>query len=167
MEGISDIIIQNVSGVPYIARCYGGTYCRSDPNHTLVAGFFSAINSFKGEFNQRKLKIVGFDELSLVFEDKDDFLVILGLEKDITDNEESEIRNIAKDICNEFTERYGEIIKKSNLIKLTIFDDFIKWVDDRVELASMGEIRSLLEEIPTEPNVLSRLINKIRKRKIK
>ncbi|MHA2249071.1 MAG: hypothetical protein ACXAD7_01855, partial [Candidatus Kariarchaeaceae archaeon] len=106
MDGISDVIIQSTSGIPYIARCYDSEFCQKYPNHMLLTGFFAAMNSFSGEFQQDKLTIVGFDELTLVFERREDILVIFGLENIKNNEYDPSIRDVANEICDQFLTRY-------------------------------------------------------------
>ncbi len=155
--GISDVIIQNTSGIPYLARCYGGDFCQNNTSHTLITGFFAAIYTFKGEFNQEKLRIIGFDKLSLIIEVQDEFMVILGVE-DIEDISEKTIRKLAKEITREFIDRYQDIIKSTRSIDLRLFDDFVQIMDDLVDKKSLSEFVDLMT---TKPNIWSRIKTKI------
>ncbi|MHA2253444.1 MAG: hypothetical protein ACXAD7_24010 [Candidatus Kariarchaeaceae archaeon] len=132
MPDITDVIIQSTSGIPFVARCFGGTYCQNQPNHSLISGFFAAINSFKGEFQQNRLTIVGFDKLQLIFESENNILVILGIENHSGDDKNA-VRSIAREISNEFIKRHGVDISRSKTIQLEIFDDFAQWVDKKIE----------------------------------
>ncbi|MHA2248969.1 MAG: hypothetical protein ACXAD7_01340 [Candidatus Kariarchaeaceae archaeon] len=140
MEGINDIFIQNANGIAYVARCYGGNYCKINPDHALVAGFFAAINSFKGEMGQKEFTNVIYDQINLVFESEGDLLVIFNLEKDV---DEPTLRALAQEFRVEFMSKYG----KDNEIDVSpdqYFDEVIEWMDGKLGEGA-GDLRGLLQ----------------------
>lgn len=142
MAEISDVIIQNTSGIPYFARCYGGDYCKMHADHSLLTGFFAAINSFKGEFNQKALRMINFNELTLVMEQCDDFLVIIGTDEfDL----HPKVRNVAKEVMDEFNKRFKDILDPSYYAKISEMEGFENWMQSKIGNA-MADLSPLIEK---------------------
>ncbi len=138
MHGITDIFIQNTSGLPYVARCYKSEICLKGTNHSLINGFFAAIESFKGELGLEKLRLVSFDELSLVFEGTSVIMVIVGVENQYLNLEM--IQELSTEICRKFIETHGLDINDARVIDLKNFEEFIDWLDERVDKLKSGDI---------------------------
>ena len=150
MEGINDIFIQNTSGIPYVARCYGGNYCQTQPDHELVTGFFAAINSFKGELGQKELHNVVYDQINLIFESQDEVLVVCNIDSNV---EEATFREVASTLLDTFMDKYsdnGEIEASPH----DDFSDYITWMDETVG-QGMGDLRGLLYQ--PRKGILSRI----------
>ena len=142
MAEISDVIVQNTAGIPYFARCYGGNYCKMHADHSLLTGFFAAINSFKGEFNQRSLRMINFDELTLVIEQCDDFLVIIGTDEFVL---HEKVRTVAKEVMSEFNNRFGDKLNSSYYARLPEFDEFDNWMQSKIGNA-IGDLKPMIEK---------------------
>lgn len=141
MALISDVFIQNTSGIPYVARCFGGDYCKMHMDHALITGFFAALNSFKGEFGQEAMRMVDFDKVTLVMEQFGEFLVIIG-----TDEFDShpKVREVAKDIMEEFRARFGEQLERQ-ASKIPDFKEYVDWLEEKIGKA-MGDLKPMLEK---------------------
>lgn len=140
MEGINDIFIQNTSGIPYVARCYGGNYCKTQPDHELVTGFFAAINSFKGELGQSELNNVIYDQINLLFESEGELLVVCNIDNDV---DEENFRQIASNLQNKFIDLYGDPTS-TTISANQDFSKFTEWMDSQVG-NGMADLRPLLE----------------------
>lgn len=140
---ISDLFIQSTSGLPYKANCYGGEYCRMNNDHALITGFFAAINSFKGEFNQEAIDLIKFDKLTLVLEQLDEFLVIIAIDDF---DQHTNIRHLAKEVINEFFNKFGEKLKVNNYAKLNSLPEFDVWLDEKIGKVIQGDLSPLLEK---------------------
>lgn len=143
MEGINDIFIQNTSGIPYIARCYGGNYCKTQPDHELVTGFFAAINSFRGELGQDELNNVIYDQINLVFESVGDLLVVCNIDNEIDDET---FRVLAKKLRDEFMAKFGEN-EEVNVRSGDNFSEYISWMDEQVG-QGMADLTPLIQTKP-------------------
>ncbi len=128
MAIISDLFIQNTAGIPYLSKCYGGDYCINNPNHTLITGFFAAINSFKGEFNQNELKYIGFENLELRFYGDDQILVIAGVE---TKDKIESVNILLKEIFDKFKSMYSKKLNKSLTMNFST-KEFEEWIDEKI-----------------------------------
>lgn len=154
MAEISDVIIQNTAGIPYFAKCYGGDYCKMHADHSLLTGFFAAINSFKGEFNQKALKMINFDELTLVMEQCEDFLVIIGTDEfDL----HPKVRTVAKEVMDEFNNRFGDKLSSSYYARIPEMDEFESWMQSKIGNA-MADLSPLIEK--RKENFLGRIKNR-------
>lgn len=154
MAEISDVIIQNTAGIPYFAKCYGGDYCKMHADHSLLTGFFAAINSFKGEFNQKALKMINFDELTLVMEQCEDFLVIIGTDEfDL----HPKVRTVAKEVMDEFNNRFGDKLSSSYYARLPEMEGFETWMETKIGNA-MADLSPLIEK--RKENFLGRIKNR-------
>jgi hypothetical protein len=142
MYGISDLYIQNTSGIPYVARCYGGDECENNPSHSLMTGFFAAINAFKGELGRDKLTTIGFDEFILIVECSNDIMVVVGVE---SHDHIDELRKVATDLGNEFNKRYSEVISQSTFVETSQFNEFTKFIDKTFEQTPMGDMIELFQ----------------------
>ncbi len=138
---ISDIFILEQSGVPYLARCYGGDSCRANPEHGLLSGFFAALNSFSTELDQNRLISVEFDSLKLLFSQADNKLVVVGLEDKTKEQEAEQIINQILDKMHE--NPYAEIFEKRPF-ELLENNEFVQWLDSVVEKEAMGDLSSKL-----------------------
>lgn len=154
MAEISDVIIQNTAGIPYFAKCYGGDYCKMHADHSLLTGFFAAINSFKGEFNQKALKMINFDELTLVMEQCEDFLVIIGTDEfDL----HPKVRTVAKEVMDEFNNRFGDKLSSRYYARIPEMDEFESWMQSKIGNA-MADLSPLIEK--KKENFLGRIKNR-------
>lgn len=154
MAEISDVIIQNTAGIPYFAKCYGGDYCKMHADHSLLTGFFAAINSFKGEFNQKALKMINFDELTLVMEQCEDFLVIIGTDEfDL----HPKVRTVAKEVMDEFNNRFGDKLSSRYYARIPEMDEFESWMQLKIGNA-MADLSPLIEK--RKENFLGRIKNR-------
>lgn len=154
MAEISDVIIQNTAGIPYFAKCYGGDYCKMHADHSLLTGFFAAINSFKGEFNQKALKMINFDELTLVMEQCEDFLVIIGTDEfDL----HPKVRTVAKEVMDEFNNRFGDKLSSRYYARIPEMDEFESWMQSKIGNA-MADLSPLIEK--RKENFLGRIKNR-------
>lgn len=134
MKGITDVFVQNISGLPYISRCYSNELCSTGKSHSLIAGFFSALNAFTTEIRQTSLRIIGFDIIEFILECEGDILVIFGLERGEYDEEA--VRKIGRMVREEFVVRFGEQIRTKGLLNADL-NDFIYWIDEQIEQSSM------------------------------
>ncbi len=156
MAEISDLFIQSTSGLPYKASCYGGEYCRMHGEHSLITGFFAAINSFKGEFQQESIDLIKFDQLTLVLEQLGEFMVIVAVD-DFKNHER--VRNLAKEILKEFYDRYGEVLTDNNYAKLSDFNEFDTWLDNKVGKV-VGDLTKLIDQ--RKQGLLSKIKNRFK-----
>jgi len=140
MEGINDIFIQNTSGIPYVARCYGGNYCQTQPDHELVTGFFAAINSFKGELGQKELNNVIYDNINLVFVNTGDLLVVCNIDSNV---DEEEFRGIATKLQEKFMNDYGDGTEITASPSES-FAPYVDWMDEQIG-TGMGDLKGLVE----------------------
>ncbi|NHJ39415.1 MAG: hypothetical protein FK731_05225 [Asgard group archaeon] len=74
-----DIIILKSSGVPLFAKCYGGSTCKTHPDHALQSGFLAALFSYSKEtFSKQGIKSVIFSDFKLDFKiDEEKDLIIV------------------------------------------------------------------------------------------
>ncbi|MFQ5979970.1 MAG: hypothetical protein ACE5OZ_17705 [Candidatus Heimdallarchaeota archaeon] len=123
---IQDMFVINRGGLPYFSKCYGGSTCHLNPDHALQTGFLAAIYSFSGEFGQKTLEIVKFEELMLIFKlikDIDSILVFVVLASDDIPEVEGKMEAVA----SIFLEKYGSKATTSRIIRV---DDFAGFGDD-------------------------------------
>ena len=84
-----DVIILKTSGVPLFAKCYGGSTCKSHPDHALQSGFLAALFSFSKEtFSKKGIKSVIFDDFKLDFKVDESNELIIVLTNPIMEDEE-------------------------------------------------------------------------------
>ena len=140
MEGLNDLFVQNTSGIPYISRCYGGNFCKLQPDHALVTGFFAAINSFKGEFGQKELNNVLYEEINLSFASNEDLLVVFNLDRKADENQ---FKDLANKISKKFIETFPEYNSGKSLPAKKV-DEFSQWVDDLTATKAMQYITHVI-----------------------
>ena len=140
---LNDVLVFTHGGLPLVARCYGGEYCKMHPDHALITGFLSALNSFGSELGYDELRAILFEEISMVFETQEDVYVTLTINP--TDDP-SEYQPIAKQVLDEFHKRYdkNEILGNS----MEEFDEFAKWIDKTFG-EPMGDLTPLLTKKKT------------------
>lgn len=142
MAEITDVIVQDVSGIPYFARCFASEYCRTYSDHALLSGFFAAINAFKQELSQEFLRSVGFDNLNLVIESQDPIMVIFAAE---VGYDPTELRSMAKEILRNFLIIHSDNPDSLDFDDPVINDEFSNWLVNRIG-RSTSNLRPLLEK---------------------
>ncbi|RMG19661.1 MAG: hypothetical protein D6732_29595 [Methanobacteriota archaeon] len=150
---ISDIFIMDRNGLPYLARCYAGKSCKTNPEHTLLTGFFAAISSFSIEFDQEHLVSVEFDSLKLLFHHFENKIVVVGVEN--TSYEEHAVQ-LANEIRNKLKQnRYRELTLRHET--LDDESEFIEWLDGKVQKNAMGNFTEKL--VRSKRSLFQRLKN--------
>jgi len=142
MAEITDVIVQDINGIPYFAGCFGSDYCKNNADHVLLSGFFSAINSFKVEFSQEYLRTVGFDKLQLVIETENPIMVIFAAE---TDYDPMELRKFAKEILFNFISIHNDNPDSDDFNDPVINETFSTWLNERLDKPTMS-IKPLLKK---------------------
>lgn len=150
--GISDIFILERSGLPFLARCYAGESCKSNPEHTLLTGFFAAISSFSSELDQEHLVSVEFDALKLIFHHFDNMIVVIGVESMSAEDFAINLSNAIKEKIRD--PKYSRIILRWETLDEDI--EFNSWLDHLMEKEAMGNFTSKMKK-PKKQGVLSRL----------
>ena len=142
-SAIQDVFVIDRGGIPYVARCYGGEYCKNQPDHALLTGFFSALDTFGRELGQDALKEVHFDKLSLLYDSDSELMIVLSLSPDSNIDDFSDV---AKEIREKFSTDFSENIKNSYISSEDV-DEFIVWIDSLVGPGA-GDLTPLLQEKP-------------------
>lgn len=123
---IQDMFVLNRGGLPYFSKCYGGSTCQLHPDHALQTGFLAAIYSFSGEFGQKTLEIVKFEELKLIFKlikEIDSIVVFVVLASD----DLVEVEEKMDAAASIFLEKYGSKANASRIIRV---EDYAGFGDD-------------------------------------
>lgn len=139
---INDLFIFDESGIPHMARCFGGKLCKLDAQHTLLTGFLAAVNSFKGEFDQTELRTVAFDKAKLIFSTENSTLAALYVE---SEDDTEEMRKLCSTILTKFNKDHN-IPEDGVILGVDPSEEFVDWVDNYLHLQAMGSIKKLLKE---------------------
>lgn len=143
MIEIQDAFIVDSSGIPFVARCYGGKYCMTHPGHELITGFLSAINSFGQEIYRDDLKMITFRGLSVVFDSDDNTIVALAVTADACTDVEA-LQKEVREIREKFYELYAEELKQAYNPSMVDGSKIIPWLDAKLG-NPMGDLAEKLE----------------------
>ncbi len=142
--GISDVLIFQVSGLPIVARCYGGNYCKLHPDHSLLTGFLSAINSFSKEIGQEELQAVLFKLISLVFSEGEGIMVVIGVDKD-EEIDAIQYFEYADQLRKEFLQQFPKATHELVFMTDNEIDEMSAWLDRYLEMMPMGDLLPMMQ----------------------
>ncbi|MHA2365667.1 MAG: hypothetical protein ACXAC7_17045 [Candidatus Hodarchaeales archaeon] len=127
LESINDVFVINASGLPYYSKCFGGDICRLRPDHALQTGFLAAIYSFAGDFGQKMILEVMFEDSSLIFVKKEMnnavVLTIFFVSSEGVSKEDQ--KNLVRQAADAFEKEFIDKIEgPSQIINMNDFEGF-------------------------------------------
>jgi hypothetical protein len=136
---IQDVFVLSPSGLPYFSKCYGGDFCKLQPDHTLQTGFLAAMYQFSGDFGQKTIDMVRFDQISLHFKpwtDKD-FIIVFAVS---VEDDEKEVKEKLLKAGEAFRQKFGDQVRTGEPINDEVFEDFIHDLEPILEKKPMMTI---------------------------
>lgn len=143
---INDIIIFGSHGLPYIAKCYGGDACKADPAHSLVSGFFAALNSFTAEYVEDELRTVEFKNSKIGFSRDGQVLIAIHTASNHNSNQ---LREDVDGLLGSFIEMYPSLVDEEEFSDSSKFTDFSEWLDNNFNPNPKKDLKKLLEKKKT------------------
>jgi len=117
---IRDLLVLTKSGMSLVSAYFGE--CHSlGPDVMLTSGFVSAVLSFGQELTGQEVKRISFGDLHLLFQARDQLLMLIAVDDDDFESNQVKLQRIA----DLFFENYGDLLEDGHFMgNLTPFEGF-------------------------------------------